>query len=71
MKHEQEIIELLRYIDSGARRLRQNDVFNGKNPKNFVLSTASRVKTANRRLAELLRNELPDLPEIKWTQRRS
>lgn len=54
----------LRGIDQRARCLTQSDVFNGTNPKSYVRSQASFIKTDVRRLARAL-----DL-DIEWSRRR-
>ena len=60
----------LRDIERRSRKLTARDVFNGRNPKNYVQSQASFVRTDVRRLARVLRR-LGVIGEINWSQPRS
>jgi len=69
MKNQDAVIHYLRDIDRRVRCLTQADVFSGNNPKAYVRSQASFVKTDVRRLAKVL-EKLVKLPTFEWPKRR-
>jgi len=70
MKNQQAMIHYLRDIERRARQLAASDVFNGTNPKTFVRTQASFVRTDVRRLTAVLR-KLGLVGAFEWSKKRA